>query len=122
MAGLHKALGVKGAVVDGSVRDLAGIKVVGLPIWGTGRVPGHGVFNLVRFNCPVNVGRLRINPGELVVADSDGCTKIPEGHDPEDILRHAREIRSLESGIHAILNGPGFTLQKFRDWRAANLR
>ena len=40
MAWRHRMLGVAGAVVEGSVRDLAGIRDAGLPIWGTGRVPG----------------------------------------------------------------------------------
>ena len=46
MAGLHKRLGVVGAVVDGTVRDVPGIEGVGLPMWAWGAVPGHGVFHL----------------------------------------------------------------------------
>ena len=34
MARIHKALGVVGAVVDGCIRDLTGIREAGLPIWG----------------------------------------------------------------------------------------
>ena len=54
MAWRHRMLGVAGAVVEGSVRDLAGIRDAGLPIWGTGRVPGHGVFNLISVNRPIS--------------------------------------------------------------------
>ena len=50
-----------------------------MPIWATGQVPGHGVFSLVRVNSSVTVAGLRISPGELIVADSGGVTKIPEG-------------------------------------------
>ena len=104
MAARHRALGVTGALVDGSVRDLMGIKDVGLPIWGTGLVPRHGVFNLVRVNVSVVVGRLRIQPGELLVADTDGCTKIPAGHDPAAIVRLAQGIlrREAESRAKAL--------------------
>lgn len=122
MAAVHKVLGVKGAIVDGSVRDVAGIRAVGLPMWGTGVVPGHGVFNLVRFGSSVTVAGLRIIPGELLVADGDGCTKVPVGHDLEEVLQAARDTRSMESSMQALVKEPGFTLKKFRDWRAANIR
>jgi len=50
MAAIHKMAGVVGVVVDGTVRDIEGIERVGMPVWATGQVPGHGVYNLVRFN------------------------------------------------------------------------
>ncbi|MFZ1754027.1 MAG: hypothetical protein WAU10_09795, partial [Caldilineaceae bacterium] len=40
MARLHKKLGVVGVLVDGTIRDLAGIRQVGLPVWAWGTVPG----------------------------------------------------------------------------------
>ena len=51
MAAAHVGLGVTGALVEGTVRDLPGIQDAGLAIWAHGTVPGHGVFNLtsVRF-------------------------------------------------------------------------
>ena len=60
MAYGHKMLGVKGAIVDGTIRDLDGIKEAGLPIWANGLVPGHGTFNLISVNSSIVVGSLRI--------------------------------------------------------------
>ncbi len=117
MAAVHKMLGVTGVIVDGSVRDLAGIKAVGLPMWGTGLVPGHGVFTLIRFNSPITVGQLLIYPGDLLVADRDGCTKIPAGHDPAVVLDKAREIRDREAEMHQLFKDPDLTLADFRAWR-----
>ena len=116
MAMLHKALGVTGAILEGSVRDLMGIKGAGLPVWASGIVPGHGVFKLVRVNTSITVGRLRVHPGEIMVADTDGCTKIPKGHNPEDILRLARKIRAEEQEGAALIQAPDFTLAK---WKAS---
>jgi len=82
MARQHRLNGVTGAVVDGTVRDLGGIRRVGLPIlgWGKGTppslhaslrfppsrvwrgvcaVPGHGPFACGRINVPVTVGDVR---------------------------------------------------------------
>jgi regulator of RNase E activity RraA len=116
MATLHKRLGVVGIVVEGTVRDLAGIRQVELPIFAWGSVPGHGVFHLTRFNTPVTVGQLRIRPGDLIVADSDGCVRIPTGQ-AEDILKLAGEIRAREAELFEFYRSPDFTVHKMRERR-----
>ena len=98
MARIHKRLGVAGVVVGGTIRDLAGIRQVGLPVWAWGTVPGHGIFHVTRFNTPVSVGQLRIHPGDLLLADADGCVRIPPDH-AEEILRLAGEVRAAEAKI-----------------------
>ena len=120
MAGRYKAFGVAGVIVDGSVRDLDGIREVGMPIWGGGRVPGHGVLTLVRVNGPVTVAHLTIEYGDLLVADSDGCTKVPGDQDPEDILRHALEVQARERKSRELYRQPGFDMARWRELRASS--
>ncbi len=117
MARRHRMLGVTGAVVQGSIRDLAGIEEASLPIWGTGRVPGHGVFNLVSVNRPIVVGRLLVHPGEVIVADLDGCAKIPHGTDPKAVLEQAHAIREQERKLFELYEQPGMTHAKFKEMR-----
>ena len=116
MAATHKMLGVTGVLVDGSIRDLEGIRTVGMPIWATGQVPGHGVFSLVRVNSSVTVAGLRISPGELIVADSGGVTKIPEGIDAAEVLEAARRVRDFEASFHKLFDDPNVDLAKVREW------
>ena len=113
MARVHKRLGVEGVVVGGTVRDLIGIRQVGLPVWGWGAVPGHGLFNMNRFGAPVTVGRLRIHPGDLVLADGDGCVRIPTEH-VDDVLRLAEEVRTREAGIFDFYESDTFSLEEMR--------
>jgi len=113
MATVHKRLGVVGAIVDGTVRDLQGIQRVGLPMWAWGTVPGHGVFNVTRINTPVTVGQLRVRPGDLLFADSDGCVRIPN-EQADEILRLAGEVRTMEAEIFAFYNSPGFSVAAMR--------
>jgi len=113
MATLHRRLGVVGALIEGTVRDLVGIRRVGLPVWAWGTVPGHGVFHLTRINVPVTVGQLRIRPGDLILADSDGCVCIPTAH-ADEILRLAQEVRAMEAEIFAFYLSPDFTVQAMR--------
>lgn len=116
MARLHKRLGTVGVIVDGTARDLTGIEGVGLPIWGWGTVPGHGVFHMTRFDIPVTVGQVRIRPGDLILADRDGAVRIPTEH-AADILRLAGEVREREAEIFAFYDSPDFTVAKMRERR-----
>ena len=113
MATLHQRLGVVGAIVDGTVRDIEGIRKVGLPMWAWGTVPGHGIFNLTRFDTPVTVGDVRVRPGDLIFADADGCVRIPN-QDAAEILQLAEGVRSREAGIFDMYRSPDFTVAKLR--------
>jgi len=118
MAAVHKALGVVGVVIDGSVRDIDGISQVKLPVWGKGLVPGHGEFKLIRVNSQITVGQLLVNPSEILIADSDGCTKIPNNHNVKDILKNASNITNKEATLHEMLKESGFTSAKYKAWKA----
>ena len=115
MAGVHRLCGVTGAVVEGVVRDLAGIEDVGLPIWGSGVVPGHGVFNLLSVNRSITVGGLRIYPGDVLVADRDGCTRIPRESDLEKVLVKTREVFEREQAGQELMRRPGMTYAKYKE-------
>ena len=117
MAATHKFLGCTGIVVDGSVRDIAGIEAVGIPAWGQGLVPGHGVFNLIREGEPVVVGELLINPGDLLACDRDGITKIPREMDPSIVLEKAREIREKEQDYVKVFNRANLTWTDIKSYR-----
>ena len=114
MARRHRLLGVTGAVIEGTVRDIAGITEVGLPIWAKGKVPGHGVFNLISVNRPVTAGQLIIYPGEIIIADMDGCAKIPIWADPKEVLQKAKEVRQMEQEIFEVIERPGMTYEKLK--------
>ena len=109
MATLHKTLGVVGVIVDGTVRDLAGIRRVGMPTYAWGTVPGHGQFKVTRFDAPLTAGQLRVHPGDLLFADGDGCQRIPNDR-AEEVLEHAKQVREKEAGIVEFYGSPGFTV------------
>jgi 4-hydroxy-4-methyl-2-oxoglutarate aldolase len=118
MATLHQRLGVTGVLVDGTVRDLPGIRRVGLPVFAWGTVPGHGVFNLTRINQPLSVGQLRVRPGDLLMADQDGCVKIPVAEAAE-VLRLAQQVRTDEEAIFASYRAPDFSVAQMRKQRGS---
>ena len=118
MARIHKQLGVVAAIVDGTIRDLEGIRQVELPMFGWGTVPGHGVFNLTRVDTPITVGQLRIQPRDLIFGDGDGCVRIAQEH-AEEVLKLCHDVREFENGVHVFTDAPDFTFEKWKEYRAA---
>ena len=113
MAHIHRALGAVGAVVEGCVRDLEGIRGAGLPIWGVGTVSGHGPFNVRAIGRPLVVGQVLVQYGDLLIADVDGVVKIPLDI-AEDTLRVAGEIRTWEQSHFANITNPDFSYDKWK--------
>ncbi|MAU25142.1 MAG: hypothetical protein CL706_07030 [Chloroflexi bacterium] len=103
MANMARVLGAVGMVAEGSVRDIPGIKKANMPVWGKGRVPGHGPFNLVETQTSVEVAKLKINPGDLLIADEDGITRIPLDI-AEETLQKCLEVRKKESEMMSETN------------------
>lgn len=75
-----KNRGIVGAVVDGATRDVLEIKAMGMPVFAKGATPvGASLyFRAVGINTRVNCGGIQIDPGDIIVADSDGVVVIPE--------------------------------------------
>ncbi|MEE8047121.1 MAG: hypothetical protein V3T49_09780 [Dehalococcoidia bacterium] len=117
MAYQMKALGAVGALVDGNARDVPGIADAGLPLWATGRVPGHGPFNMLEHEIPVVVASLRINPGDILVCDADGATRVAVD-EAADIAKMCAEVRAKEGRVHRFFSVPDFTLAKWEEWKA----
>lgn len=116
MAEQHKMLGSQGMIVDGTIRDIGGLRRVGLPIWGWGQVSGHGLFLTIRFDSPVIVADLAVNPGDLLAADADGVVKIPESIDPGELLAEMSATRRRENALILEYAKPDATLTAIRDY------
>ena len=116
MAHQMAALGAVGAVVDGNARDIPGINRAGLSLWATGRVPGHARFSFIDHGIPVDVAGLRILPGDILVCDGDGVTRISVDV-AEDVLKQCAEVRERESKTFAYFSKPDFTLRDWEDYK-----
>ena len=113
MAALHKRLGVTGVIIDGSIRDLSGIIEVGLPVWSSGIVPGHGRFVPTRVNNPVTIAGLRVRPKEIIMADENGVLRIPTD-DIKLIHQEALAVRRKEIEMREQFIDKGIPYEKLR--------
>ena len=117
MAFMMKARGAVGALVDGNARDVPGISKAGLPLWATGRVPGHGPFTMTAHGIPVTVASLKVIPGDILVCDADGATRVPV-EQAADIAEMCAEVRKKEGASHRHFSAPDFTLAQWEEWKA----
>lgn len=88
--------GVRAVVIDGAVRDLDDVHKFGVPVYCRGVSPagphkGCGG----RVNMPVSCGGQVIDPGDVLVGDSDGVVVIP-GKMAAVVLAKARAKCDLE--------------------------
>ncbi len=92
--------GVAALVTDGVIRDLAGVRGTGLPVWCQGVAAPASVAGLtfVGWNEPVGCGGVAVFPKDVVVVDEDGAVVIPQALLGE-VLKAAPEQERMEAWI-----------------------
>lgn len=97
---------LNGLVLDGPIRDVEAAKEMALPIYATGSTPG-GPYKEGpgEINVPISCGGISVNPGDIVVMDSDGVIIIPL-KDAEMVLAAAQKLQANdEAKVIAAGNG-----------------
>jgi 4-hydroxy-4-methyl-2-oxoglutarate aldolase len=92
-----KRQGEVGAVVFGGVRDIGHSRAIGYPIWSSELTAVTGKWRLqtVEINGPVQIGDVRVEPGDLVIADESSVCFVPRER-MADVLRLAQEKAKAE--------------------------
>jgi 4-hydroxy-4-methyl-2-oxoglutarate aldolase len=100
--------GIAGIVVDGMMRDLAGLLPVGLPLFCRGITPNSCVRSGPgRVGLPIVAGGVAIRSGDVVIGDRDGVVVIPKD-DLAALLPRIEKILAAEAETQAKIKG-GFT-------------
>jgi regulator of RNase E activity RraA len=92
--------GVAALVTNGVMRDAAGVKETGLPVWcdGVAAPPSVAGLTFVGWQQPIGCGGVAVFPDDIVVADDDGAVVIPAAL-LEDVLAEAPEQERVEAWI-----------------------
>ena len=93
---------VAGAVCDGYVRDAAGIRRLGFPVFARGTMPLdiHGRFEVLSHGARLVIGGISIERGDLIVGDDDGVVVVPQDVEAE-VLASATAKANAEGGFRA---------------------
>jgi len=93
LAARAHARGAAGVVADGVIRDVDGIRDIGLAVWARGAYPDANSRNMLAWETDIAIGcgGTLVQPGDYIVADSDGAVVVPPQH-TEALLRKAEEM------------------------------
>lgn len=81
-------MGAVAVIFDGPIRDSDAIGSMPYHVYATGSTPGGPYkFGPGEINVPISCGGVTVNPGDVVLCDSDGVTIIP--------ARHAKDVLEL---------------------------
>jgi 4-hydroxy-4-methyl-2-oxoglutarate aldolase len=113
-----RARNLGGLVIDGCVRDGAELAEMGWPVFSRGLAMRGTLKDLngdLRINERIAIGEAIIEPGDLVVGDTDGVVVIPKAMAAAaieaSITREANEAKTME-----ILAKGETTLVQMRGW------
>ncbi len=92
--------GVAALVTDGVLRDVAGVRATGLPVWcqGAAAPPSVAGLTFVGWGEPIGCGGVAVFPDDWIVVDDDGAVLIPAAH-VDELTATAPEQESLEEWI-----------------------
>jgi regulator of RNase E activity RraA len=101
-----RKLGCRGAVLNGYVRDTKAILNMSFPTFGFGSYGQDAAprYKVVDFRIPVEIGSVRIRPGDIVFGDIDGVLVVPVETETEVFtlaLEKARGEKLVRKAIEA---------------------
>ncbi len=87
--------GIAAFVLDGLIRDLAEVRALGFPVFARGVIPCAAAKDAVApLNATVHCGGVRVEPGDIIVADEEGIVVVP--HRDLDAVRRAAQDKMVE--------------------------
>lgn len=109
--------GALGAVVDGFHRDTPRVLEQNWPVFSRGRFAQDSSVRMavIDYRCPMEIGNVWIEPGDLIFADLDGVLVIPARHEVEVIEKALEKARGEKVVRREIENGMSST-EAFRKY------
>lgn len=104
-----------GTVIDGACRDTHLCRRLGYPVFSRSYSmrTGKDRVQVDAEQVPVSIGQARVQPGDILIGDSDGVIAIPSSRESE-VLEIAEKVAEAEEGIRRMLES-GTTLAQARE-------
>jgi regulator of RNase E activity RraA len=112
-ANILMALGCVALATNGAVRDLSHIENKGFQMFAGNVSVSHAYAHVFDFGGAVEIGGMKVNPGDLVHGDRHGIQTIPlEIADRVPAVAH--DILQQRQRLIGLCRAPHFTLEDFR--------
>lgn len=112
---LHAVIGLAlkcvGYVTNGSVRDLTAVEALDFHLFAGSVAVSHMYAHISQHGHPVEIGGLKISPGDLIHGDRHGVHVIPLSIAPE-IPRMVSEMIREERQLKEFCRSPQFSLKR----------
>lgn len=112
-ASILQALGCVAVVTNGAVRDLLEVRKSGFQMFAGNVSVSHAYAHVFEFGGIVQVGKLRIHPGDLLHGDLHGVNQVPI-HIAEQIPDVAREILARRRRLVSLCQSQHFNREALR--------
>lgn len=112
-ANILLALGCVGIVTNGAVRDLPDVRPTEFQMFAGNVSVSHAYAHIFDFGGSVEVGGLKIQPGDLIHGDCHGVQTVPLDI-ADRVPAAAHEIRQRRQDLIGLRRSADFTLEKLR--------
>jgi len=102
-----KKRGAAGAVINGYYRDSVQVMKQDFPVFSRGRYAQDSSVRtqVTNFRCPIEIGNVWIEPGDLIFGDLDGVLIIPQKHISKVIEKSLEKAHGEKTVRQAIEGG-----------------
>ncbi len=96
-----------GCLTDGLVRDVRRIRELRFPVFagGIGPLDTKGRAEMAARDIPVEIAGARVESGDLVFGDVDGCVVVPKAIAPQVVARALDKVSAEDRTREALLAG-----------------
>ncbi len=112
-ANILRALNCVGVVTNGVVRNMPAAEKIGMQLFAGGVSVSHAYVHVIEVGKPVEIGGLKIRPGDLVHGDLHGVQTIPPDIAAQ-IPAAAAKIIAREQELITLCQSQDFSLEKLR--------
>ncbi len=111
-ANILLAFGCVGAITNGTARELPETEASGFQVFARRLAISRAYIHVVEFGRPVEVGNLKIQPGDLIHGDRHGIITVPLDLVPR-LPAAAQAIAEKKQQLIDLSKRPGATLEEF---------
>jgi regulator of RNase E activity RraA len=112
-ASILRALGAVAFITNGAVRDLPQVQALGLACYAHHVAVSHAYAHIFEFGTPIEIGGLRIEPGDLFHGDRHGLIQVP--HEiAEAVPGVAEQMAIRDRSIVRLCQSPTFSLTQLQ--------
>ena len=121
MCSTYQAFGAVGLITSGAARDLDQVRRRGFAAFSNGVICSHGYSHIVAIHGPVQVGGLTLHPGDLLHADCNGVTSVPN-EIASDVAHAAADYVAAENVVLDFLKTSSKDVKRYSEARQECLR